>query len=391
MFRSEERKKLIFFIAFSYFFLPVFWAVTWWRRGRPSVSRAPRILVIPVMRRIGDFMCATPTFRAIKMHMPESYLAVAAGGNVLDLIKRNPRIDEIININDKLFKGTLGRGRFFLRIARSRFDYVISLPVNPLHNLIAFYSFAPHRIKTIRNERSLIEFLTDWWNNHTLLYRDHTFLPAHYMRLLESIGIYEQEIVKEIFPAPEGDAQACAFFEKRGVASGDFTVGMSITAGNKIKEWGDEKFAEIAQKLQEKYRAKIIFVGGMDDLPRIQRVISKLDARAAFPLAGIPLDLLPSFVKRFCLFIAVDTGPIYIAHALGVPLIDIVGPVDWREQPPEDEKSILVKPPPHINPSSFVFKRPGSLADHRRALNAISPDDVWQAVRKLQFLFRRSM
>ncbi len=379
----REYGKLFFYLTLAYLVLPIFFAIVFWKKARYRKNDHPRILVVPVMRRIGDLMCATPVFRAIKMHMPHSHLAVAVGGNVFDLLKHNPRIDEIININDKPFKGLFGRGRFFLRIAQGRFDYVISLPVNPLHNLIAFFSFAPHRIKTIRSERSFIERLTDWWNTRTLLYRDHTYLPAHYMRLLEFLGIHEPEIVKEIFPAPEGAARARAFFEKRGVVPDDFLVGISITAGNKIKEWGDEKFAKIAQKLQEQYRAKIIFVGGSDDIARIQEVISRLYARAAFPLAGIPLDVLPSFMERFNLFIAVDTGPIYIAHALGIPLIDIVGPVDWREQPPEDEKSVLVKPPPPIQPSSFVFKKPGTPAEHERALASVTVEMVMGAVNAL--------
>lgn len=383
----KEYGKLILYLIIAYALLPLFFVATRRKTGKGVSQSRPKILVIPVMRRIGDVICATPVFRAIKKHMPGSFLAVAVGGNVVPLVEHNPRIDAIININDQSFHGWLGRGRFFLRIARERFDYVISLPVNPLHSLIAFFSFAPHRIKTVRAERSFLERATDWWNNSTLVYRDHTFLPAHYLRLLEFLDIRENEIVKEVFPAEEGDEQVRMFFESRAIAPDDIVIGISIAAGNKIKEWGDEKFAEIAQRLQKAYRAKIIFVGVEQNASRIENVMSQCDAGLSFSLVGIPLDVLPSFMKRFNLFIAADTGLVYIAHALGIPLIDIVGPIDWREQPPEDEKSILVKPPPHICPSSFVFKRPGSFAEHKRALDAISPDDVWQAVRKLERFF----
>ena len=36
---------------------------------------------------------------------------------------------------------------------------------------------------------------------------------------------------------------------------------------------------------------------------------------------------MPSVIKRLNLYIAVDSGPIYVAHALGVPVIDIDGEI----------------------------------------------------------------
>ena len=40
-------------------------------------------------------------------------------------------------------------------------------------------------------------------------------------------------------------------------------------------------------------------------------------------------------MRRFSVFIAVDTGPIHVAHALGIPLIDILGPVNDIELTPK--------------------------------------------------------
>jgi ADP-heptose:LPS heptosyltransferase len=102
-----------------------------------------------------------------------------------------------------------------------------------------------------------------------------------------------------------------------------------------------------------------------------------------FKAVNFTLEELPSLIKRLNLYIAVDTGPIYIAHALKVPLIDITGPCDSNEQPPNDELSIQVRPPPYIKPSSFVMKKPGKPAEHEKALESTHVEDVFLAIEKL--------
>lgn len=88
-------------------------------------------------------------------------------------------------------------------------------------------------------------------------------------------------------------------------------------------------------------------------------------------------------MNRFNLYIAADTGPIYIAHALKVPLVDIIGPVDPREQPPKDERSIQVVAE-GVEPTSFVLKKVSVPSGGLHALQKISVAQVERAVDALQ-------
>lgn len=372
-------------MGLAFLLVPIFWWRVRQRRREFQKNDHPRILVVPILTRIGDLVCASVVFRAIKKHFPKSHLSVVAGAKAMGIIKNNPRIDQLINFNDIPFKGLLGRGRFFKFLGKQKFDYVISLTNAPINNLIAFYSFAPHRIKTIREERSLIERITDMFNSETRLYRDHTFLQAHYLKILEPLGIYEDETIQEVFTSPDGDKKTDTYFERNGIEKGEHVVGICITAGNKIKEWGDERFAELARRIVEKYNMTLVFIGGKGDEERINTVLQKLkNVRASKCTKAVDFSIeeLPSLIKRLTLIIGADTGPIYIAHALNVPLIDILGPIDPTEQPPEDERSILVRPPANIKPSSFVLKNPGKPEEHRRAVEATTVDMVWAAVLK---------
>lgn len=325
-----------------------------WRRNKEK-KNSLRILIIPHLTRIGDLVCATPVFRAIKEKYPGAYLAVLVAGRVAPLLKNNPRVDEIIVYRHFDLCGTIKK------IQKGNFDWSFSLSGTAPSSVMAFWGFIPNRAKITRRPRPFSEFLTDWLNTHYLRYEHHNYLPRYYLKLLEFIGIHDPDEVKEVFTTAAGEQKAEEFLREHSIHTSDFLVGISTTAGNKIKEWGEDKFKKLVEELVQKYSAKIIDIGK----------------------AGFSLEELPSLMKRLSLFIAVDTGPIYIAHALKVPLIDIIGPVDPAEQPPNDARSIQVLPPPAIKPSSFVMKKPGQAEEHRKAIESITVEDVLKAIEKL--------
>ena len=55
------------------------------------------------------------------------------------------------------------------------------------------------------------------------------------------------------------------------------------------------------------------------------------------------VDELKAAISMMSLFISVDTGPIYIAEAFGIPTVDIVGPMNDEDQPPKGPKNRIVK------------------------------------------------
>ena len=58
-----------------------------------------RILVAPQLTRIGDLVATTPVFRDQKRY-PNSFVSVVSSANAAGIIKHNPWIDEIIEIED---------------------------------------------------------------------------------------------------------------------------------------------------------------------------------------------------------------------------------------------------------------------------------------------------
>ena len=67
------------------------------------------------------------------------------------------------------------------------------------------------------------------------------------------------------------------------------------------------------------------------------------------------IDELKALIAKLHLLIAIDTGPIYIAEAFDIPTIDIIGPIDEKEQPPRGPLNRNVLPPERKRPELFVL------------------------------------
>ncbi len=367
------RNKLIILSAVIFYPILRFWFGRREAMWDGEVRRARgefRILVIPQLTRIGDLVCAMPVFRAIKQRYPRSFLAVMMTGKIAPLVKNNPYIDEIVQYSTKDLMGVIKS------VQARYFDWSFALAPSSLVGAIMAWGLVPRRAKIVRAGKPWGEAVTDGLATHPFLYKHGDYLPGEYLKMLKFIGIDNVNTEKEVFVTQEGEKKAEAFLPPDNKP----LVGISITAGNKIKEWGDEKFIELAKRILDKYKnAKIILIGSKNDKSRIEAVEGALPSGVALSATDFTLEELPSLIKRLDLYIGVDTGPIYIAEALGTPLVDIIGPVDPSEQPPcNAPKSVCVMPEGDIKPSSFVLKRPGK--NHRAALEATSVDSVMEAV-----------
>lgn len=363
-------KKVLFLLGIlltsvAYPFL-IFFA----KKRDKELNGAMRILVIPQLTRIGDIVCSTPVFFNIKKQFPNSHLAVLVSKKAIGIIKNNTRIDELIIIENYSWFSLIRK------LQKEHFNWSVSLSATSVSTCFAVWSMIAKRIKTQVQTPPITERLTDWMSNYRLTYQNHTYLPHHHTRLLSFMGINNPIDVKEVFTSQESELKAKDFINK---ITTEKIVGISITAGNKIKELGDIKFIELSRLLLQNKKISLVFIGSKADSERIESLLHTLNNPFCFKGTDFNLEELPSLMKCFSLYIGVDTGPIYIAHALKIPVIDIIGPVDSREQPPQDEISIQIHPRGNIPPSSFVFTKRGSEIDTKKALSQTHIEDIYKS------------
>lgn len=302
-------------------------------KANKKVSDPKRILVIQNAK-LGDMVCTTPVFRAIKREYPGSRVYVVGNELNKELLANNPDVDEYIvySGNPFIVVGKLKQEKIdFACIAVPDF---ISLAIAYLSNIPSICApyvlngFSPYETKSYRILRNVAVLKPHIMGN---------YVPRERLKLLEPIGIFCDDTRKHLFFSDEANGKVLDFLVNNKIDIGsDLIVGMSPSAGNKIKLWGGKKFAQLADYIYKKHRAKIIVIGAVGDEDVVGEMLDSLDGniRVVNAAGRFNIDELKALISKMSVFISVDTGSIYIAEAFGVPTIDIVGPMDEREQPP---------------------------------------------------------
>lgn len=294
--------------------------------------------------KLGDMVCTTPVFRAIKNKYPHAKLYVIGNSTNKKLLEDNNDVDEYI-VNDGDFelltKTIKAKNVDFGCVVVPDFWGLASL------YLAGIKSISAPRIKNgySPNETRFYKIISRFVNNKYYSYGE--YVPAFYLNLLEPAGIQATDTKKKLAYSSDAKLKIDDFFDKNNIIYGrDLIIGITPSAGHKIKVWPAERFSEVALYLCNKYNAKVLVLGGPGDTNGVESMMAYLgnDSRIFNTHNMFNIDQLKALISHLDLIIASDTGPIYIAEAFGVATIDIVGPVDEREQPPFDgEKHRIVR------------------------------------------------
>jgi len=335
-----------------------------------------KILIISTAK-IGDMVCTTPVFREIKKKFPDCHLTALITNKTKDIVVNNPRLDEIILIDD------YSRPGLIKKLRKEKYDWAFNVLLGSFNTIIAFWSLIPNRVSTLhRGAGEMFKFLAVF-NNYRLEYQSHTRLVKHYLNLLKFIGITDGSENEEIFWSQKEENKMLDFLKSFNLSLNDLLIGISVTTGVGFKNWKNDKFVAISDKLIKELGAKIIFVGGPNDSSAIKQVQDLMQNTSLNSAGCFTLAELPALLKKMKLFISLDTGPLYIANAVGTPVIDIGGCLDFREQAPTGPRSRIL---PKTNSSRYSFV--DSIDSVRKAwldrqLQEITPEEIFETAREL--------
>lgn len=377
---NHQTMRNLFWILITFILAPFLYIEIFLKRL--SKKGELRILIIDTGK-IGDLTCSTPVFRTIKKKFPKSYLGVAIRDQSYGVIQNNPYIDKVIFLNSEKCRKIIGGMRPVKEIRKEKFNWAINLSPYAHTTILAFWAGIPKRITSTSKITGRIPRLFSFFNDYRLEYKQHTLKLRHNLELLKFLDINNFSEKKEVFITEQENKKAKEFLRKNNLKETNFLIGITVTAGNKIKEWEPIKFSQLADRLVKELKAKIIFIGPLDDKIIIDKVRADMKNKAIRSI-DFKVNELPALLKKLKLFISVDIGPLYIAHTVGTPVVDILGPCSPNDQPPTDRISEIVQKDIYCVPCSFVF--PGARhckEGHFRCIKEITVDDVFKAVKKL--------
>lgn len=320
---------------------PFFCLAIWLNKHLRGAEKLQNILVIDNAK-IGDLICATPVFRVIKERYPMVNLTVLVIPRVEGILRGNKNIDRIIISSLNVNYGIGDAWRLAKTIKNGQFNVCLNLVPGTLNYILPFFCLIPKRITSSSRHHSLFFRCLSLLYTDRINWPDNTLSLKHYLELLKPIGIQSENIKKEVVVSDQAKAKAEDFLRQKGFSNQDVLVGFSLTAGNKIKEWNVENFARLAEMIADRYGYKIIAIGALADR-KVLDEFNHLTENRFVTTSDFLLDELAGLISRFDYFISVDSGPLYIANALGVPVLNIIGPYNYLEQAPYYEVCEIVK------------------------------------------------
>ncbi len=109
------------------------------------------------------------------------------------------------------------------------------------------------------------------------------------------------------------------------------------------KRWYPDRFAAVADALSAEWSARVVVVGSTAEAP----LAGEIEAATRNPpvnLAGkTTVRELMALLSLSSFLVTNDSGPMHIGAALGVPLVAIFGPTDWRRTSPWSSLAKVVR------------------------------------------------
>jgi heptosyltransferase-2 len=344
------------------------------------MSDPARILVLGY-RHLGDCLFLTPMLRALKRRFPEAHVAVTAHGAGAAVLESSRHVDRVWRLPGRGLRAKLS---LLPELHEERFDAGI-MAQHSLANALLLRLIGC-RVRVGLATRGCGPLLT-----HAIRVpqRKH---PCHeadrYLALAAALGAAGDGAGLEFTPTADDRAAAAAALARLGLA-GRFSAPaagrpplVALFPGSSpewsCKRWPAERFAALGRRLVEERGARVIVVGGRNDLPIMQEVSAALAAPHAVDAEPGPLGRDAALLAECDLLVANDSGPMHLATAVGTRVVDLAGPTDPRCNGPYGSGHVVVQKVP-----------PGSLkawareSDPALPMKLIDVEDVVAAVAPL--------
>lgn len=304
----------------------------------------PRKVALVRASRIGDFVCATPAFQALRQALPKAEMTLIGMPFVEELVERSPHLDRFV-----AFPGFPGMAeqffnprqtvQFFQQMQAEQFDLAVQMHGSGVYS---------NPFTLMLGARTTAGFVREGD-------------PAGRLDAALPMPQRENEVrrclalMKFLGASPQGEktefplwSQDVAAAEKLLAATQPPLIGLHPAAREATKRWAPERFIAVGTELARQYGGTVVVLGGKDEWQLAQMVVQGI-GEASLNLAGrTSLAVLGAVVSRLRVLVTNDSGPAHVAYALSTPTVTVFGgtdPVVWGPLPDARHRVLLHEVP----------------------------------------------
>ncbi len=310
---------------------------------------------------IGDLLQMTPVIRSLNTACPDARITVLVGSRLTaDLFRYNSRVREIV-VYDRHREHRSFRALLALRqeLKRRRFDLVINFQRSNMRTWFLASAAFPCTVLVYHKARKR--------NIHAVV---------NYLETLAPLGIRVDDTRLELTPgADDRDYAERILREMQGNGP---VIALNPGASHAVNRWPSEKFADLADMLSSRLSARVLVIGGPDDVLLADAILARNRSKPLSIAGKANLLQLAAVMERTELVISGDTGPLHLATAVGTRTVALFGAADPVRTGPVGQGHVIVRATvPCVPCRSRVCKNSTPL----ECMNAITVEQVFAAVK----------
>ena len=315
---------------------PFFWLLGMRAKKRVAkLRKAKRVLVVR-LDEIGDVVMTTPLLRELRRNLPDAWITLVVKPAVYNLVELCPYVNEVLAYDCKTSGRFAEQRRHWraLRLGwknlwRRRFDLAI-LPrwdADYYHgSFLTYFSGAPWRVgysTNVSESKQRLNSGLDCLLSHKLEDSDPKHEVEHNLDVIRFLGGSVQEEQLELWLGEDDETFAEQILKSNRINPTDLLIAFGVGAGSKRRMWPIDNFVETGRWLREEYNARIIAIGGRGEESLGQEIQQELDKMALNTTGQTTLRQTAALLKRCNLYVGNDAGPMHLAAAESVPVVEI--------------------------------------------------------------------
>ncbi len=345
------------------------------------VLRPQRILCIK-LKHIGDVLLMTPAIRALRGVWPESSIYALVPRTTEEVLAGNPDLTAILTFERDA--GIGGSWRTLQALRRFAPDLVLEMGQGDREAVLGWLSGARQRVgyepgRSGRWRRALLTHLVPWNGAQHVVETN--------LDLVRACGIPAEASRPVLVVRPEMRARMSARLASGGLGAGEPLVVVHAVSRWVFKVWPEGSCAAVIARLVRHARVAVALTSGPGpaEVEAAYRILALAqEARGGGPILNLigqtSLTELAAVLERAVLFLGVDSAPMHMAAALGVPVVALFGPSGEVSWGPWGDGHVVVTSPYLCRPCGVD----GCLGSKRSdCLEDISPQQVWEAAEPL--------
>lgn len=315
---------------------------------------------------IGDVCYDLVVINPLRNKFPRAKISFITSVKVKDVLELVPGIDEVI-VFDKhsVDKGFWGYIKFLNNIRNRKFDLAVILRDTQMH----YFFNIPVNLKLKKS----------------LIHRYNSHVAQKYLKLLEDIGISNQQPQFNFRFSKEENQSAENFLKKQSTSEYKLTVGIMPFAGWLLKCWPVKHWNKLIDFLDSELKAKVFVFGKANNSLWSDDFFKRISSKVVLVMDRVSLSQSLAIIKHVDLFISPDTSFLHLASCMGVKSIGLYGATNKDFIYPLFHKDYIVISESKLDcVPCYPGPRPGSCGVKDKPASCMADISVEEVIKKVE-------